>query len=244
MSRIEVSSESRIKLIGDSITAGRGSSDCLFNGGYILDLDGRAYYRQTGHKCYASILKEYLETKYGCTVVNNGCNGLNSYHICRHFEKLIRYSDTLVFLMIGANNRKLYNGMEMLYHDIYRILRRLDLFNCSAVLLTSPPSTAVNEGRKNRLYHMDEVDRMIRLVAKETGLPHINFYGYFLDYIEEHHMTVEELLLPKEELEQYDLPKEENEYSLIDWNRAPDGLHPPDSVHRLMAEHIIETLEL
>ena len=58
-----------VKLLGDSLTAGSGSSDS--------DLSGRVIYppfrRQRGRRCWASLLRDHLTGKYGCSVDSVGC---------------------------------------------------------------------------------------------------------------------------------------------------------------------------
>ena len=237
---------SKVTLIGDSITAGRGSSDCSFDGEYILTINGRPYYAQTGHKCYASILKEYLESRYpGIEVANKGCNGLNSNHVCKFINQLSSIDDTVVFLMIGANNRKLPGGMQLLYHDLYRIIRHIRRMGTEVVLLTDCPSTVANESRKNRKYHMPEVVNIVRQVATETGVLFVDCYEYLEKYRVDRGLTIEEFMTPREEIaSEYPLPENEDDYTLTDFNRIPDGLHPPNSFHRLIAECIIKELDL
>ena len=63
-----------VKLLGDSLTAGSGSSDS--------DLSGRVIYppfrRQRGRRCWASLLRDHLAGKYSCSVDSVGCYGITS----------------------------------------------------------------------------------------------------------------------------------------------------------------------
>ena len=238
---MHLDNSSRIIFVGDSITAGRGSSDCSFDGDLILRLDGRPYFRQTGKKCYASLVAAHVEEKFpGITVINNGCNGLNSNHICKYAPQLFSLEDSVVFLMIGANNRKLTMGMSLLYHDLFRLIRYLRRSDTQIVLLSEVPSTAANESRKNRRYHMPQVHEVVQRVAEETGVLFIDVYDRLLAYLNDNQLTVDELMVPEEEIAGYGLPDDYEDYSVEDWNRLPDGLHPPDSVHKMIADIILE----
>ena len=112
-----------IKLLGDSLTAGSGSSDS--------DLSGRVIYppfrRQRGKRCWASLLGAHLSARYGCSVDNVGCYGTTSGELMEHLDTLYQpATDRVVFCMIGANDKKLENGLEQLRSNLEaRCLPRL-----------------------------------------------------------------------------------------------------------------------
>ena len=91
-----------VKLLGDSLTAGSGSSDS--------DLSGRVIYppfrRQRGRRCWASLLRDHLVSKYSCSVDSVGCYGITSGEMMEHLDTLYHpATDRVVFCMIGANNK-------------------------------------------------------------------------------------------------------------------------------------------
>ena len=246
MDNIKITGESQITVIGDSLAAGRGSSDCSFDGNFIVKFDGRKYYAQTGRKCWVSVLKEYLENKYpGCRVINNGCNGINSHHVSKYIKSITYEDDTFVMLMIGTNNRKLPMGMNLLENDLHRVIGNLRERELDILLIGPTPSTPANENRGDRKFHMCDVDEKLKYVAAREKVRYLSLYDHFNDYIQKNNISLEEFLRPQKEIEEnYSFPENEEEYTVNDWNRVPDGLHPPDSVHRMIAEYIISELKL
>jgi len=244
MKQIRVNNSSRITIIGDSLAAGRGSSDCSFDGEFILKFEGRKYYGQTGKKCWASIFKDYVENKYpGSRVTNNGCNGLNSHHVSKYINSITYEDDTFVILMIGANNRKLPMGMELLENDLKRIMSNLRDRELDVLLVGPIPSTPANENRGDRKFHMADVDARLKYVSDRESVRYLSLYDHFNEYMQDRGISIEEWLRPAGEIAtNYSFPEREEDYTVSDWNRVPDGLHPPDSVHRLMAEYIISEL--
>lgn len=68
-----------VKLLGDSITAGAGTSDDNRTGEIITMIDGEIFERQVGKKCWASLLASYMDTNYpNSALINSGLSGINS----------------------------------------------------------------------------------------------------------------------------------------------------------------------
>lgn len=233
--------DTQIKIIGDSIAAGRGSSDCTFDGEYIIKTDGRKYYRQTGKKYWGGVLETALKERYPhLEVINNSCNSLNTHQIHKFIDTLADPDDDLIFLMMGTNDRKLPGGMHLLNHDLRHVINRIREMDIPLVLLVPGPSTPANEYRGDKIYHMSDVNTCVKSIGAIKGVPVISFYDLFLEYIRRHHITIEQFMEPAEELDEYGLPAAEASYSIQNWNRLPDGLHPPDSVQAMMAQTILK----
>ena len=50
---------------------------------------------------------------------------MNSTQLRSYLSELVEVDDDVVLLMIGTNNRKLYNEMEILFHDLVAIINQL-----------------------------------------------------------------------------------------------------------------------
>ena len=50
---------------------------------------------------------------------------MNSTQLRSYLSELVEVDDDVVLLMIGTNNRKLFNEMEILFHDLVAIINRL-----------------------------------------------------------------------------------------------------------------------
>ena len=60
-----------------------------------------------------------------CKVITNGWSGMNSTQLRSYLSELVEVDDDVVLLMIGTNNRKLFNEMEILFHDLVAIINQL-----------------------------------------------------------------------------------------------------------------------
>ena len=65
---------------------------------------------------------------------------MNSTQLRSYLSELVEVDDDVVLLMIGTNNRKLFNEMEMLFHDLVAIINQLKniikkLFYCLQIQL-------------------------------------------------------------------------------------------------------------
>ena len=214
----------RIKIIGDSISAGSGSSDDNRSGDVILTIDGREYKEQKGKLCWASLLGSYVRELYPeSRVVNRSCSRLNSTQLREHLSQFLEEQDRLVLLMIGANDRKQEDGKECLSQNLKVILKRMKDEEKTVFLMSYPPSTEENENRPDRYFHMKDVDRILKQAAAEAGVQFISHYHMLLRYYRENDLTVEEMMMAGKGIR--------------------DGLHPPDRVHRLIFEQVVRELE-
>lgn len=50
---------------------------------------------------------------------------MNSTQLRSYLSELVEVDDDVVLPMIGTNNRKLFNEMEILFHDLVAIINQL-----------------------------------------------------------------------------------------------------------------------
>lgn len=50
---------------------------------------------------------------------------MNSTQLRSYLSELVEVDDDVVLLMIGTNNRKLFNEMGILFHDLVAIINQL-----------------------------------------------------------------------------------------------------------------------
>ncbi len=212
-------SNKTIKLLGDSITAGAGSSDDCRDGEVIATIDGQVFKRQLGKKCWASLFASYMK-KYDsdCRVINNGCSGIDSTQLRRYLPELISVDDAVVLLMIGTNNRKHLDGMNILFQDLMVIINQLKMSNKEVVLMMANPVTTDDDCQANRLFRQADVNEVMKQVAQQTGVTFINYYEYVQNYAKKMGQSIEEVMI------------------------GGDGLHPTDTVYELMFKYLIEIL--
>ena len=214
-----------IKIIGDSIAAGAGSSDSVKTKEVILDTCTKTFFRRTSLKSWSSLFQIYMLDKFPkCTVVNNGCGGITSTEVRENLSKLCSDEDELVIILLGCNDRKVLNGMNQLFDNLTFLIKFLKDRNKKIILMSPNPSTFQNESYPNRLYHMDHVTNVISCVAENENIHFINSFNYIQNYLFCTNKTIDEIMLEE--------------------NCMNDGLHPTDSVHFLIFRSLIEGLNL
>ena len=210
-----------IKLLGDSITAGAGSSDDYRCGEEIIVIDGVRHQQQLGQQCFASLFAQYIKNHYpGNHVINYGCSGINSTQLRAHLTELIEKDDDVILLMIGTNNRKLSDGMSILSQDLSYIIDEAQKMNKMVILMMANPVTQEDEQYENRLFHQEEVNKVVKQVAQSKSVLFVNYYEWIQGYLLKQQQTIEELMA------------------------GGDGLHPTDRVYRLMFNHLIDSLKI
>lgn len=215
----------RIKIIGDSIAAGAGSSMSYKTDELIFEDNGIKYYRRVAPNSWWGLLEQYLKDNYAdCTVDNKGCEGAFSYQILDHIDMLVTEEDELVLVLMGLNDRKRENGMEELRRNCNVVVDRLIKNGKMVILLTPNPSSYENEHYPNRLYHTPEVVAILREAAEKNGIQLIDNYRYIMEYLKDNNLVIEDIICGDGCLN--------------------DGAHPSDKVQKLMFQNVIDTLEI
>lgn len=214
----------RIKIIGDSLAAGAGSSQSYKTEQLIFE-DTIKYFRRVAPNSWWGMLEKYLhEINPTLTIVNNGCGGAYSYQIKEYLDKLVSKDDDIVFVLMGVNDRKRIDGLKELKENFEYIIEKLISWNKSIIILTPNPSVNSNEYYENRLYHTNQVVEVIKEVAMNSDVLLIDNYQFILDYLTAHEQRIDDIIFNED--------------------GQGDGLHPGDFVQKLIFENIISELDL
>jgi lysophospholipase L1-like esterase len=215
----------KIKIIGDSIAAGAGSSMSFKTEELIFEEDGTKFFRRVAPNSWWGLLEQYLRDNYiTCTVENKGCGGAFSYQINKYLDTLISSDDDLVFVLMGLNDRKRTNGMEELKTNCECVVDQLLSKDKMVVLLTPTPSVHDNEYYPNRIYHTDEVVGILRDIADSRKIPVVDNYKYIMEYLAKNQLMIDDIIYGE--------------------GCGNDGLHPSDYIHKLIFQNLIETLQI
>lgn len=114
----------QINIIGDSLAAGAGSSDSYSTEEVILHDGDDVFVRRAAPNSWWSRFQNYIDDKYpGCTVVNNGCGGAFPSAEESLPSVFQEDKDDIIFLFLGANDRKRVNGMDELRSNLTWMIR-------------------------------------------------------------------------------------------------------------------------
>lgn len=205
-----------IKLIGDSITHGMGSSDFAQStdeSDFILNAGTFPQYRNYGVTCWAGMLKTYLESKFNCNVVNNGTSGVGVNTLLENWDTLISDEDDIIICMIGTNDR----GKTLTFYaqTLLSLYQKANDAGKRIIFMSPPPSSLTDENNSRNL-HLEDIDNACNYVSDAIGVGYISIYKSFLNYCRDKDIEIDSLLA--------------------------DGLHPNDAGYKVMFEIILETL--
>lgn len=210
----------KIKLLGDSITAGQGGTGYDQLGDLIYDAGWKQWYVNANGVCWANSLKAYLESKFNCEVLNYGMAGIFASNLVDAYDSIIKDDDDIIILMVGTNNRNYTNLYESttkrLYDDLKKVVTRLEDDGKRVILMSNIPASVKNEKGSNILFHMEDVDNVIAKLSKDLNKEYISLFKLFNCYCDAKNITIDSLLV--------------------------DGLHPNDNGYGVMFELICNNL--
>ena len=212
-----------VKLIGDSITQGVGSSDYDASGDVIISDNPTAWSRNVGAKAWAAMFEARVANDY-ISVINNGVRGCSTHQILYYWNQLIDGTEDIVICMLGTNNRTTADNStfsytkQSFYDELQKIKNTLEANGSEVVFMSAPPASVSNESQSGIHFHMNDVDDVISKFAADNNREYISLYKKTLDYMKKTGATLDDLL--------------------------DDGLHPNDRLHKLMYGWIVEGIGL
>lgn len=201
-----INENTRICLIGDSITQGLGSTgfirysttensteisvrgngpeypDADNNyqvGRFLWEHDVRRWYEALNGRGWAHLLKDFLESRFHCTVKNYGMSGINSNHLFEFIDELTAGFD-VVILTIGINDRG--GTKECFYFNVKKCVEQLKAAGKEVILMANIPVSASYESHCR--FHMEDVAGIVSKVSDETNVTFISLYDSFIKYCE------------------------------------------------------------
>lgn len=212
-----------VKLIGDSITQGVGSSDYDASGEVVISDNPTAWSRNVGTKSWAAMFQARVANE-SVSVINNGVRGCSTHQILYYWDQLIDGDEDIVIVMLGTNNRTTADNenfsytKQSFYDELQKIKNTLESNGSEVIFMSAPPASASNESQSGIHFHMNDVDDVIAKFAADNNMEYISLYKKTLDYMQFSGAELSDLLA--------------------------DGLHPNDKLHALMYGWIIEGLGL
>ena len=220
------SETTKIVLGGDSITHGVGGTGFNQNGEVIID----DYRRNPDGYCWANLFKDYIESTYNATVLNNACTGTSASFWNVNKEDLIPLDTDIFILTVGTNDRNVYTSgsdtpeavRTRLKNNLKYIVEYCQTHDINIILASPIPASAQNENYTadgiTRIIKMFEINEIIREVATEHYIEYINMYNLLYYYYWEKDLNFEDYFV--------------------------DGLHPNDSMYKVMFYLYLKGLNL
>ena len=221
----------RIKLLGDSITHGHSGTGFCTDGDAIIP----GSFRNPNGYCWANLLRDYLQGRYNCQVINNGICGVNTQFLIDHFDELVDPEDDIVLCLIGTNDRQQYASggpkrdkpvrMQEIYANTLALEEKLRRAGKPTVFMAGIPAEGIFEveesvteaaGKYWQVVHMDDIHDLYVKASLERGFPLIDLFNLFRVYCWENKVALSELL--------------------------KDGCHPNDRGYELMFRLILNEL--
>lgn len=213
----------KIKIAGDSLSAGTGSSQCLRTDEVIFKDGDNVFYRKIAPNSWGGLFERYIKEKYPLSSVkNSGCDGANTTQLLNNLDKIVDDEDDIVILLAGANDRKRKDGLNELYKNLIRICEVMEEKGKILVLASLNPSTEKNEFYVNRIHHSEDIETILSMVAEEKDLLFVDNYRYIQRYLLTSGRKIDDIICGV--------------------GCENDGLHPGDFVQKLMYLNLMETL--
>ena len=168
----------KVKIIGDSITAGSHGTGYNCDGETIFG----NYKVNSSGVCWANKLKSYLEFNYNCSCKNYGVSGLTSAEMVNHLSDLVKSDDDIIICMIGTNDKFLSDGITQLESNLKTIYSYINNLNKEIIFVSPIPATPSSEsGVAHESY---EIENIYFKVCSSLNIEYISMFKDFIDYIE------------------------------------------------------------
>lgn len=214
-----------IKIIGDSLSAGTGSSQCIETKELIFKDGENSYYRKIAPNSWGGLFSKYINEKFPkSSVVNLGCDGANTTQLINNYNRLVEEKDDIIILLAGANDRKRENGLQELYNNLIHFSDLAEKSGKELILVSLNPSTERNELFYTRIHHSEDIVTVLSFVADEKNLLFVDNYRYIQHYLLTSGKKIDE--------------------TICGVGCKNDGLHPGDFVQKLMFMNLMEVLGL
>lgn len=169
----------KVKIIGDSITAGDGSTDYSLTGDIIFD----NFRMNIGEKCWAGQFKIYFESNFNCIVKNYAIPGIQSQFVVDNLSKLISTSDDIIVCMIGTNDRSNTDYLSRLTANLKSIYNYVKLINKEIIFVSPPPSISSEENQSKYYCKNNMIDNIYLNVCSDLNIEYISCYKLLQQFL-------------------------------------------------------------
>lgn len=209
----------KIKLIGDSITAGKGidTYNVPKNGNVILDNGKGEVYREAAYTfpSWANLFRNYISEFFpNIEFENAGISGKSAKWANENKQYWVSKQEDVVFVMLGTNDRK-YGDQKVFKKNYEEFLGYVNRHSKMMIVMSPPPAFSDTEYK----FGAKEINEMVKGICAE------------------HHYTF---------LSQYENVMNYSKSSKVDLNQLlqTDGTHPKEQGYQVMWKSLKEELGL
>lgn len=178
----------KIKLIGDSITAGVGSTGHINNpsDGRLIMVDDKTYTESNKTTLsWANQFRNYIkEFDSSIDFFNAGIGGKSTKWFNVRREKWVENDEDIIFFMMGTNDRWDCASIEQFRNEYENAIDYL-LTKCNLLIISSAMS-AISDYKEDDTLNYNfthrEIDRVVHDVCRKKGVYHISHYLDMLDF--------------------------------------------------------------
>lgn len=185
---------SRIKLVGDNITAGAGLPGYTTQeGDVIFDAYGEVH-REAGHESpsWANQLRDYVsDPAFGeVELINAGISDKTAAWVLNYLPALVDEQEDVVILMIGTDDR-INSSIEEFEVTMRELTSSIAERANQLILLSPPPST---EETYDYNYTMAEADAVLNEIALDNDYLFLSQFDAINQEMAEHGVSYEQLM--------------------------------------------------
>lgn len=176
----------KIKLIGDSITAGNGLQSLYIpkDSRIIYDHNGEVFQEPSpGFPSWGNFFRKYIYENYSKDVefINFGIGGKSAKWFLENIDFILDNNEDVVFVMLGTNDRS-ETTLEEYKKNIEMLLDRVNK-EANYMIVMSPPPSKNDYAPFN--FSPGEIDAVLKDIVKEKNYNFISHYdginNFFLD---------------------------------------------------------------
>ena len=192
--RLSAGDVKRIKLIGDSITAGVGVLSYYENKKSKVIFDnkkGEVYY-EPHHTIlsWSNYFRHYVNKNFpSVDLINCGIGGKSAKWVNTNKDYLINNNEDIVFVMLGTNDRWDSSSLDEYKTNLEELLDNIS--NNSKLMYVLCPPPTLNDNRFS--FGMDEINKVVKAICEDQCYNYISFYDHLMEYSKNNNIELDKM---------------------------------------------------
>lgn len=184
----------KIKLVGDSITAGVGVISYHTNNNPFVIYDNQGeIYKESPHtvQAWGNYFRNFIHLSFpGIKFENFGIGGKSTKWLNNNKAHLISNNEDVVFVMTGTNDRWDTPSLDEYKQHLKELLSYIN--DRSELMYVFCPPPALNDGRFS--YGMKEINAAVKEICEEHNYYCLSHFDNLMDYSTKNNISLKKLL--------------------------------------------------